>query len=134
MKFSSPLICPHCAGKMTAIAYANIEVDRCRRCNAIWFDEYEAEKLQTHSGSERLDQACFTQTLTAKPTGSSLCPRCQVPLLKLLAIDQYSLWYQQCPHCCGILLEAGQFRQFKANFTPQGLLNRLKQWWRSKSP
>ncbi len=43
------LTCPHCGGKMARGFYSlgyPIEVDRCGRCDAIWFQKFELETLQ----------------------------------------------------------------------------------------
>ncbi len=123
-----PLICPKCSGKLDSVIYNDIEVDRCHQCQGIWFDETEADELKEIKGSEIID-------LEESPPISEhddleqvvRCPRCQVKMIKLLDMDKYQIWYEQCPQCHGIWLDAGEFHQFKENFLPQGWLQTVRE-------
>ncbi|MGV2826666.1 zf-TFIIB domain-containing protein [Myxosarcina sp. GI1(2024)] len=122
------LDCPKCSGNLKTVIYRDIEVDRCERCHGIWFDSLEAETLGKITGSEIIDLG------TIEPNGELLehsnrdirCPRCQQPMLQMIDIDKYQIWYEKCPICQGIWLDAGEFKQFKRNFQSQNIWNLVR--------
>ena len=130
----NPTICPKCGENLENVVFAGIEVDRCLSCKGIWFDSFEAEQLKAISGSECLD-------IGDPETGSQLdrissdivCPRCEVKMNRMVDIDQYCIWYETCPVCHGVWLDAGEFKKFKDNFKPKGFLNRIRQVFRQTS-
>lgn len=127
------ITCPKCKGSLEQVVYANIEVDRCCQCGGIWFDALEAEELKKIEGSESLDignPAVGSQLNHID--GKILCPRCHAATIRMLDIDRYSIWYEQCPKCQGIWLDAGEFKQFKQNFQGDNFLKRAKNAFRFK--
>jgi Zn-finger nucleic acid-binding protein len=118
------MICPRCKHNLETVSYENIEVDRCLNCGGIWFDALEVEELKNIEGSEKIDD--FNPLIKQKynqATNQIKCPKCQSKMQKMLDIDQYSIWYEQCTKCRGIWLDAGEFTQFKQNFKPSMLVN-----------
>ncbi len=132
----SPLVCPKCRGCLEQVVWAGIEVDRCLNCKGIWFDSEEAEQLKTIKGSESLDigdQAIGDQI--NQLTNDIRCPRCKnVKMTRLVDIDEHCIWYEICPKCQGVWLDAGEFKNFKDNFKPKGVLNRFRQVFRPPNP
>ncbi len=124
-----PLICPHCGHALEPVVCDDIEVDRCSCCQGIWFDACEAEQLKTVQGSEQLDRGrpVPPDAHHAPRAGARCCPRCQVKMTRILDLDEYSIWYEQCPCCGGTWFDAGEFRQFKENFRDRSLLGRARQ-------
>jgi Zn-finger nucleic acid-binding protein len=118
------------------VVWAGIEVDRCLNCKGIWFDSEEAEQLKTIKGSESLDigdQAIGDQI--NQLTNDIRCPRCKnVKMTRLVDIDEHCIWYEICPKCQGVWLDAGEFKNFKDNFKPKGVLNRFRQVFRPPNP
>ncbi|MDY7014910.1 MAG: zf-TFIIB domain-containing protein [Cyanobacteriota bacterium] len=111
------MTCPKCSEPLEQTTYAEIEVDRCMRCAGIWFDSLEAEMLKTIQGSESLDVGAIdTNSQLDARDRDLLCPRCRVPMLRMLDIDRHKIWYERCPKCQGMWLDAGEFKQFKQNF------------------
>jgi Zn-finger nucleic acid-binding protein len=47
-----PPACPGCAAEMTVFVVANLEIDRCGSCEAIWLDKGELEKVNAYLGSD----------------------------------------------------------------------------------
>ncbi|MCW6037439.1 zf-TFIIB domain-containing protein [Spirulina subsalsa FACHB-351] len=125
-----PIRCPKCNGSMEQVVYAEIEVDRCTQCHGIWFDSREAEQLKTIEGSEILDDGEEVVGDRYDPSAKPLsCPRCRTPLLQMLDIDQHSIWYEKCVKCHGIWLDAGEFKKFKQNFSPNKTSKSIKRLW-----
>ncbi len=115
-----PLKCPKCKGKLESIVYETIEVDRCCQCQGIWFDQTEAESLKKKQGSEKIDLGNPNSPSNQDRVNPTLkCPRCRTTLIKMLDLDKYQIWYEKCPNCQGIWLDAGEFSQFKQNFATQ---------------
>ncbi|HEY9669602.1 MAG TPA: zf-TFIIB domain-containing protein [Coleofasciculaceae cyanobacterium] len=122
------IVCPKCRGTLEQVVCGGIEVDRCLYCKGLWFDSFEAEQLKAIKGSESLD-------IGDPETGSQLnqmadkvrCPRCKVRMTRMVDIDQHCIWYEICPKCQGVWLDAGEFKKFKDNFKPKGFLGRFKQ-------
>ncbi len=127
------MICPKCDHNLKTVTYENIEVDCCEKCGGIWFDAMEAEELKKIHGSEKIDAV---NPLIAKKYhhnhNNIKCPRCQGKMQKMLDIDQYSIWYEQCTKCRGIWLDAGEFTKFKRNFQPSLLKNLTQHIFRNR--
>ena len=49
------MTCPKCRSEMAKVSYGAIEVNRCVRCDGLWFDMLEVEHLETIAGSEEID-------------------------------------------------------------------------------
>jgi ribosomal protein L37AE/L43A len=48
---ASRLECPRCDGKLTAVSFEGVEIDRCESCGGVWLDKGELEELrQKESG------------------------------------------------------------------------------------
>ena len=131
----NPKNCPKCAGSLEQVTCAGIEVDRCLYCKGIWFDSLEAEKLKAINGSEHLldigDPEAGSQL--DKITGDVDCPRCRHQMIRMVDIDQHCIWYEKCPACHGVWLDAGEFKKFKGNFNRQGILRQARNVFRRKS-
>ncbi len=44
-ELATSLACPRCEGRLLAITYEGVEIDRCNTCNGIWLDAGELDKL-----------------------------------------------------------------------------------------
>ena len=120
------LICPKCEGNLAKVIYEETEIDRCPQCQGIWFDSSEAEQLKNLKGSETIDSGDFQGENPSKSLPERVnCPRCQVPMLKILDFDEYPIWYETCLECHGLWFDAGEFQQFKQNFQHKGYLARI---------
>ncbi|MDB9313192.1 zf-TFIIB domain-containing protein [Spirulina sp. CS-785/01] len=121
--------CPKCDGEIEQVDYANIEIDRCQDCHGLWFDGQEAEKLKEIDGSEILDDGNPDLGYYYSRNRTHIaCPRCGTKMKRMLDIDRYSIWYEKCPNCQGMWLDAGEFKRFKSNFTQTGVTQKIKQW------
>lgn len=126
-------LCPKCSGRLEQIVCAGIEVDRCLYCKGLWFDSLEAETLKTVHGSESLD-------IGNPQMGSNLdkisedvdCPRCNHKMIRMVDIDLHCIWYEKCPGCYGVWLDAGEFKNFKNNFKGQGIVGQAKKVFKRK--
>ncbi|MEQ8973125.1 MAG: zf-TFIIB domain-containing protein [Coleofasciculus sp. C1-SOL-03] len=128
-----PTVCPKCGANLESITHGGIEVDRCCNCKGIWFDSLEAEKLKRIKDSEHLD-------IGDPETGHQFdqidddvsCPRCGATMFRMIDLDRYSIWYEKCPQCHGVWLDAGEFKKFKQNFSRKRILGRVRKTWRPR--
>lgn len=128
------LSCPKCEGELQSVVYDDIEIDRCCQCSGIWFDSSEAEQLKQLKGSESIDVGQLNLENQKQSLEENVyCPRCQVPMIKILDFDKYPIWYETCPQCQGIWFDSGEFKKFKDNFS-QHLLSRAFNLFRFKKP
>ncbi len=129
-----PKICPKCAGNLEQVVCAQIEVDRCLKCKGIWFDSLEAETLKAVRGSEILLDIGDPETGIELDniTTDIDCPRCNARMIRMVDIDLHCIWYEKCPVCQGVWLDAGEFRKFKDNFLGEGILGKAKKFFRRK--
>ncbi|MGK7875212.1 MAG: zf-TFIIB domain-containing protein [Xenococcaceae cyanobacterium] len=129
----NPITCPKCGGNLEQVVHGGIEVDRCLNCAGIWFDSLEAEKLKAIKDSESVDIGNpQTSSHFDRIEGEIDCPRCHAKMIPMLDIDKYSIWYEKCPECHGVWFDAGEFKKFKRNFKPRGLLYGAIQVFRQK--
>lgn len=109
------------------MVYAGVEVDRCTECEGIWFDENEAEYLKTVAGSEHLDVGDpEIGSQLDRLDSELLCPRCGTAMVRMVDVDKHMLWYEKCPSCHGLWLDAGEFKKFKRNFPGRGVLEWMR--------
>lgn len=128
------LSCPKCGSDLEKITYGDITVDRCSSCAGIWFDSLEVEQLKAIQGSESLDLGnpeLDSRLNHVKKT--ILCPRCQCKMNPMVDMDQYTIWYEKCDQCQGIWLDAGEFKRYKQNFQPRGIIEKAKHIFSRKS-
>ncbi len=120
--------CPKCHAPMEKVAFKNIEVDRCTGCHGLWFDRFEKEQLKKIDGAEAIDGGSFQADAkldpAARPESAAIirCPICQVAMTRMVDAKQHHLWYESCPSCSGVFLDAGEFRDYKQ----ESLLDFLK--------
>lgn len=107
------LNCPKCQAPMQAVVHAGIQVDRCSACAGLWFDRLEAEDLKGLAGSEAIDLGASEAGQAHNHIDRIRCPRCRVPLVKMVVNGQPHIWYEACSVCGGTYFDAGEFRDFK---------------------
>lgn len=43
--------CPKCDGKLIELTFEDVQIDRCNKCNGVWLDAGELERLTGHDES-----------------------------------------------------------------------------------
>jgi len=108
--------CPRDGTQLAAVRIADIELDKCHRCDGIWCDSGEMERLRDAKISgveEMLEQKYGDPTFNeGGVTGYMRCPRCEDARLQ-----EYSYTYtdgthpvriDRCERCFGIWLDKGE--------------------------
>lgn len=109
--------CPKCRAKMVPLNVRGYEIDRCSNCKGLWFDNMECDELTLLDNPEIID---IGDAGTGKRFNQALkvqCPRCQIPLGRLVPEDQSGVWYDGCSQCRGLFFDAGEFRDYIRNNT-----------------
>lgn len=111
--------CPKCKEYMQPISYKGIEIERCRNCWGIWFDDFELQDLKDMAGSEVIDIGDTEMGQEHNEQDVIFCPKCVPTVLMVPEHDQRQphISYERCPECNGVYFDAGEFRDFK-EFTP----------------
>ena len=117
--------CPKCNAVMEQVTYQDITVDRCTGCQGIWFDMLEREALEKLKGSESIDTGDAQVGKKFNEKGRIACPICRVDMLRMVDAHQPHIWFEGCPICYGVFLDAGEFRDLKEHT----LLDVFKDWF-----
>ena len=105
--------CPKCHSNMTKVSYASVDVDRCIRCGALWFDMMELERLTGVEGSEGIDIGNPEVGQHLDTTDRINCPVCQTQMLRMVDSRQPHIRYESCTVCHGVFFDAGEFKDYK---------------------
>jgi len=105
-----PITCPKCAGTMAPVTFETVEVDRCAACGGIFFDVTELAALRRHREAAALDVGDAETGRTHDAAGVIRCPRDAQPMTRMVDLEQPHVWLEQCPHCGGTFLDAGELR------------------------
>lgn len=117
--------CPKCLCPVESVTFAGITVERCSGCNGIWFDLMEREKLIKAQGSDVIDNGSPSVGEVHNQQGDYDCPKCLHRMSKMVDHQQPHIWYEKCPGCGGVYLDAGEFSDLK----DATLLDRLRDWF-----
>lgn len=105
--------CPKCAAEMVKVTFEGIEVDRCSRCQGIWFDMLEHEDLKALRGSESIDTGPAELGKAQNLQDRISCPVCGVPTIRMVVAAQPHISYEACTICYGVYMDAGEFTDFR---------------------
>lgn len=105
--------CPKCNADMQAVEHAGIAVDRCTKCNGLWFDLLEHEHLKHIEGSESIDIGSAQVGKIYNQKEFVDCPVCKTQMVRMVDRAQPHIWYEACTSCYGVFFDAGEFRDYK---------------------
>lgn len=106
---------------MERIFVDQFQVDRCTHCKGLFFDAVTHEHLMQLKGSEAIDTGERHEERRDEVVRIK-CPECHAQMIRMVDHVQPHIWYESCPVCFGIYLDAGEFREQKE----RKLLNRLR--------
>lgn len=107
--------CPKCPGTLEPKTYGRkITVHRCSDCGGLFCKpdvllEMKKEWMSDavlDSGNPRMGKAL-------DKVGDINCPNCNVPMEKTADERQTHIWFETCPNCSGVFLDAGEFTDLK---------------------
>jgi membrane associated rhomboid family serine protease len=109
---SAKLRCPVDGNDLERVAFQGIEVDLCKKCGGIWFDQGELDDVMREAMAQpqsvaRLDPqagAPIKQTPHREPT----CPRCQKAMVPEIFGRVSNIELDRCPQCSGQWADGGE--------------------------
>lgn len=106
--------CPVCNVEMKSVSLKNINVDYCDKCEGIWCDKDELEKV-TMLGRDYLSTSPIAKVLKKNPqnirtqkNSSLLCPGCEATLEKFNYSYESDIFLETCKICNGIWMDDGE--------------------------
>jgi len=117
--------CPKCRGQLEEVSYQKVRIDRCKKCDGLWFDFAELQELLEMDGAESIDVG--SPVLGGAYNGMQRidCPVCKVVMIPMSDDKQQHINYEICSQCYGVFLDAGEFSDLK-EFTAGEWLAHLK--------
>ncbi len=106
------MLCPKCEHELEVINFDDIEIDRCTNCFGIWFDHLEQEDLKKLEGADSIDIGDEFVGAKYDNIREVDCPKCTVPLHRVLHEGDFEITFERCPQCRGSFFDAGEFRDY----------------------
>ena len=106
------LNCPKCGAAMERVSVGTDSVDRCTACKGLFFSAESHEHLMEMKGAEAID----TGARSDEPRDQKVriqCPACHAQMIRMVDRHQPHIWYESCPVCFGVFMDAGEFREQK---------------------
>lgn len=103
--------CPRDGTQLTRVVIAGVELDKCHKCDGIWCDRDEMERLRDLKVSEveeLLEQKYGSPSFhEGKPVGHMRCPRCgeEARLIEYTASYGRPVNIDRCQKCFGVWLD-----------------------------
>lgn len=115
--------CPKCHGEMAVKTYGRkISINRCGQCMGLFTKPAVLAEMKKEWMSEALDMGDRETGKKYDALGDIDCPECGTRMDKVSDKRQSHIWYESCPSCEGIFLDAGEFTDLKHDT----LLDRLR--------
>lgn len=108
--FSGAMRCPKCRADMEVVEVGGVEVDRCSRCQGLWFDAGEQEALASQELAQALDTGNARQGRRLDAIDHYRCPRCGGEVVRETDPQQVHIGFERCQDCAGTFFDAGEFR------------------------
>ena len=109
MFWSGAMRCPKCRSDMRTLEIDGIEIDRCERCQGLWFDAGEVERLRSRNAAQTIDTGDASSGRAWDRIESYRCPRCGGSMAAVVDATQRHIRYETCTHCHGSYFDAGEF-------------------------
>lgn len=103
--------CPRDGTHLTRVIIEGVELDKCHKCDGIWFDRDEMESLRDRKISdveELLEQKYGNPSFqVGKPAGPMRCPRCgeEARLVEYTVSYGKPVNIDRCQKCYGVWLD-----------------------------
>lgn len=107
--------CPKCPGTLEPKTYGRkITVHRCSDCGGLFCKPDVLLEMKKEWMSDAvLDSGDPRMGKALDKVGDINCPNCNVPMEKTADERQTHIWFETCPNCSGVFLDAGEFTDLK---------------------
>lgn len=124
--------CAKCDGTLVPQSYGDdITLHRCDTCAGLFVKPEVLDAMKTVRLSEAvLDTGDPQVGRELDALDDVVCPECGTCMTKTTDDRQTHIWYEQCPNCHGIWLDAGEFTDLKF----ETLLDRVRSLLRGRRP
>lgn len=124
--------CPKCPGTLEPKTYGRkITIHRCSDCGGLLCKPETLLEMKREWMSEAvLDAGDPRMGKALDKLGDIKCPECDTVMDKTADERQTHIWYESCPSCSNIFLDAGEFTDLKYDT----LMDRLRGIVRGKRP
>ena len=95
---------------MEKVDFHGTEVDRCRDCQGLFFDEFEKDALKKFKDAATLDVGSAKVGKVFNKVDLINCPRCSGRMIRMVGLQQNHIWFEHCTVCGGSFFDAGEFR------------------------
>ena len=101
--------CPKCRDHLQEVTYFGLELDKCKKCQGLWFDvnELDQMKAQLDETTRWIDIDLWKFANRANFNASEYdCPKCET-VMSELAFDNSHVTLEFCINCGGVWLDRG---------------------------
>jgi Zn-finger nucleic acid-binding protein len=116
------LTCPKCASPMQSVDFHDIHIDRCTKCNGLWFDALEKDHLDQMRDSASIDIGKPASPVAAPAKMD--CPVCHTRMIEMVDHLHPTIHFESCKVCYGLFFDAGKYSEHKEQST-MGLFREL---------
>jgi len=110
------MLCPRCEESLRMRMIDEVQIDQCRQCDGMWFDQDELRKAKdaVEPDLNWLDLEIWRREEDFQVQSSSIaCPKCDAPLAAV-AYGETGVVIDYCAHCEGTWLDGGEFERIIA--------------------
>src|ERR1043166_1539951 len=107
--------CPRCVGQLEPVNYEGVDLDICRLCRGLWFDQGELAKFNKFDADFPLGPG---KPVKGKHTGGH-CPRCGVVMHVMRYAPRAEFEVDRCSGCGGVWLDNGEIREIQRLLTEE---------------
>ncbi|MEM6709472.1 MAG: zf-TFIIB domain-containing protein [Pseudomonadota bacterium] len=125
------LKCSKCVGTLHPVSYEDIHIYRCDTCSGLLCTPEMLNAMErTYLSEAALDTGDPSIGRKMNAIGNFSCPNCGTCMDPTYDPEQVHIWYEVCPNCSHIWLDAGEFTDLKY----KTLMDKLRSMLRGKRP
>lgn len=105
--------CPKCPDQaMELETWPGTELERCPRCQGLFLDAGELERLMVSQAAARVDAPGYTPLSNAQDRAPGICDRCRVTMEPYLGPQNVRI--DRCPKCQAVFLDQGELADMRS--------------------
>lgn len=105
---------------MAPLYHDGVEVNRCIKCGALWFDVLDQKLIRRLPGGKPLAMNDPTKGAAVDDeVGEINCPNCGSKTAKRIDPTKPHVWYEMCSICDGVFFAAGEFEDYRTGTIAQ---------------
>ncbi len=101
---------------MALESWADVQLDRCPNCHALWFDARELERCLGSQGTTHA-RSVLEAALPERGVGGRSCPRCWPKPME--TVGWTGVVIDRCPACRGLFVEFGELDRLQRHGAPE---------------